>query len=220
MSLRDLAPRVPHISVGNGVDKILNPFGPMIYQTFLSDDEVAVLLLEGSKLTSENNDYSLSLAGNMKKGGSLRYSEDFRKQFAPIIMSKANTFVSGVSNVFGFKLPQPEDMDLFDLWINYQKSNDFNPFHTHAHFLSFVIYCDVPQNIFEDQATSNLPVAGHISFNYGEAITPMSNQAFVVKPENNLMFIFPAKLHHVVYPFYSDGTRVSVAGNISCNYPT
>ena len=218
MSIRGSVPNVPHISMGDSEDKIITPFGPMIYQTFISDDEVALLLSEGDKLTEESNDYSLSLAGNMKKGNSLRYSEDFRDKFAPVIMNKANTFVSGVSKVFGFKLPEPQDMSLFDLWINYQKPNDFNPFHTHSHFLSFVIYCDVPQSIFEDQAQSNLPVAGHISFNYGEAMTPLSNQSFVVKPENNLMFIFPAKLHHVVYPFYSEGTRVSVAGNISCNY--
>lgn len=218
MSIRNSVPNVPHISLGDSSDKIITPFGPMIYQTFLSDSEIAALLSEGEKLTKDNNDYNYNLAGNMKKGRSLQYTDKFRNSFAPVIMDKANSFVSSVSNVFKFKLPEPQDMSLFDLWINYQKPNDFNPFHTHSHFLSFVIYCDVPQSIFEDQADSNLPVAGHISFNYGEAMTPLSNQSFVVKPENNLMFIFPAKLHHVVYPFYSEGTRISVAGNISCNY--
>jgi hypothetical protein len=217
MSIRGSAPNVPHISMGDSEDKIITPFGPMIYQTFISDDERNLLLSEGDKLTKEN-DYSLSLAGNMKKGNSFKYTDEFRNEFSSVIMNKASSFVSGVSKVFGFKLPESENMSLFDLWINYQKPNDFNPFHTHSHFLSFVIYCDVPQTIFEDQAQSNLPVAGHISFNYGEAMTPLSNQSFVVKPENNLMFIFPAKLHHVVYPFYSEGTRISVAGNISCDY--
>jgi hypothetical protein len=218
VSLENLVQKVPHISMSNGSDKILTPFGPMIYQTFLSNEEVSLLLSEGNKLTQEIDNYSLSLAGNMKRGNSFRYKEEFRNNFAPVIMDKANLFVSGVSKVFGFKLPESENMDLFDLWINYQKPNDFNPIHTHSHFLSFVVYCDVPQTIFEEQAESNLPVAGHISFNYGEAMTPLSNQSFVVKPENNLMFIFPAKLSHTVYPFYSEGTRVSVAGNISCNY--
>jgi hypothetical protein len=218
MSIKGLIPKVPHISVGDQGDKILTPFGPMIYQTFLSDSEIARLLSEGNALTLENDDYAFKLAGNMKKGRSFHYSENFRNEFSSAIMDKVNKFVGSVSGVFNFKLPEPENLGLFDMWINYQKPHDFNPFHTHSDFLSFVIYCDVPQSIFEDQADSNLPVAGQISFNYGEAMTPLSNQSFIVKPENNLMFIFPAKLHHVVYPFYSEGTRISVAGNISCNY--
>lgn len=218
MSIRNSVPNVPHISMGDTGDKILTPFGPMIYQTFLSDDDINLLLSEGTKLSRQENDYNFNLAGNLKKGRSLQYSEQFIQEFSPVIMKKANTFVSGVSKTFGFRLPQPENLSLFDLWINYQKQYDFNPMHTHAHFLSFVIYCDVPQTIFEQQADTNMPLAGSIVFHYGDAMTPLSNQSFSVQPENNLMFIFPAKLHHLVYPFFSDETRISVAGNIVCNY--
>jgi hypothetical protein len=217
MSLKDKPPAIPYISVGDGGDRILTPFGPMIYQTFLSDAEVSSLLQEGNKLNMDN-DYAFNLAGNMKRGRSFQYSEEFRNDFSPVIMSKVNKFIDGVSQVWNFGLPQPHNLSLVDLWVNYQKENDFNPMHIHSLFLSFVIYCDVPSNIFEEQADTNHPVAGNISFNYGETISPLCNYSYMVKPENNLMFIFPARLHHMVYPFYSEGTRVSVSGNISCNY--
>lgn len=219
MSTNNTSLRIPHISIGDSGDKILTPFGPMIYRTFLPKESIDMLLSEGDKLNVQDNDYAFNLAGNMKKGRSYQYSDSFRDNFAPIIMDKVNLFVSSVSNVFGFGLPEPHNLSLSDLWINYQKQHDFNPFHIHSQFLSFVIYCDVPQTIFEEQADSNHPVAGNISFNYGETISPLCNYSYMVKPENYLMFIFPARLHHVVYPFYSNDTRVSVSGNISCDYP-
>jgi len=217
VSLRDTPPSIPHIAVGDDGDRIITPFGPMIYQTFLSDQEASALLDEGNRLSMED-DYAFNLAGNMKKGRSFHYSDDFRNNFSPVIMDKVNRFISGVSQVWHFGLPQPQNLSLVDLWINYQKENDFNPMHIHSSFLSFVIYCDVPNNIFEDQADTNHPVAGHISFNYGETMSPLCNHSYMVKPERNLMFIFPARLHHIVYPFYAEGTRVSVSGNISCDY--
>jgi hypothetical protein len=217
VSLRDTPPSIPHIAVGDDGDRIITPFGPMIYQTFLSDQETSALLDEGNRLSMED-DYAFNLAGNMKKGRSFHYSDDFRNNFSPVIMDKVNRFISGVSQVWHFGLPQPQNLSLVDLWINYQKENDFNPMHIHSSFLSFVIYCDVPNNIFEDQADTNHPVAGHISFNYGETMSPLCNHSYMVKPERNLMFIFPARLHHIVYPFYAEGTRVSVSGNISCDY--
>jgi hypothetical protein len=217
VSLRDTPPSIPHIAVGDDGDRIITPFGPMIYQTFLSDQETSALLDEGNRLSMED-DYAFNLAGNMKKGRSFHYSDDFRNNFSPVIMDKVNRFISGVSQIWHFGLPQPQNLSLVDLWINYQKENDFNPMHIHSSFLSFVIYCDVPNNIFEDQADTNHPVAGHISFNYGETMSPLCNHSYMVKPERNLMFIFPARLHHIVYPFYAEGTRVSVSGNISCDY--
>ena len=217
MSLRDAPPSIPHIAVGDDGDRIITPFGPMIYQTFLSDQEASALLNEGNRLSMED-DYAFNLAGNMKKGRSFHYSDEFRNNFSPVIMDKVNRFISGVSQVWHFGLPEPHNLSLVDLWINYQKENDFNHMHKHSSFLSFVIYCDVPSNIFENQADTNHPVAGHISFNYGETMSPLCNHSYMVKPERNLMFIFPARLHHIVYPFYTEGTRVSVSGNVSCNY--
>jgi len=217
MSLRDAPQSIPHIAVGDDGDRIITPFGPMIYQTFLSDQEASALLNEGNRLSMED-DYAFNLAGNMKKGRSFHYSDEFRNNFSPVIMDKVNRFISGVSQVWHFGLPEPHNLSLVDLWINYQKENDFNHMHKHSSFLSFVIYCDVPSNIFENQADTNHPVAGHISFNYGETMSPLCNHSYMVKPERNLMFIFPARLHHIVYPFYTEGTRVSVSGNVSCNY--
>jgi hypothetical protein len=54
------------------------------------------------------------------------------------------------------------------LWINFSQKHDFNPPHTHTGILSFVIFCQVPKEIFEVQADSNAQRAGEIHFAYGE----------------------------------------------------
>mgnify|MGYP003321597243 CR=1 FL=1 len=58
--------------------------------------------------------------------------------------------------------------ELVDMWINYMKPGDFNPSHTHAEDLSFVIFLDVPKeldkDILEFVGTSRAP--GSFCFNY------------------------------------------------------
>lgn len=206
---------VPFISTPDG-SRILTPFGPMIYQTQVSESDIALLLEQGDLLSQESNDYNFYLAGNFKSGRSLEYPDSFRDRMAPMILDKAGGLLDGVRKVFGTPLPERDDLNLEVLWINYAKSGDFNPDHTHSYFLSFVIYCDVPQEIFSEQADTNSPLAGSITFNYGDQISPLTNTEFRVAPRNGMMFVFPALLRHIVYPFFAeDKTRISVSGNIS-----
>ena len=99
------------------------------------------------------------------------------------------------------------------MWINFQNMHDFNPVHTHSGILSFVIFCKVPNEIFEVQAVSNNKRAGEIIFDYGESFSKLLINEFNVKPYEGLMFIFPAELRHQVPPFYVNSERISVSGN-------
>jgi hypothetical protein len=118
------------------------------------------------------------------------------------------------------KLDKPPEYVLSALWINYQKANEFNPPHDHDGKLSFVIYCEIPEKLKEEnkkyKGRSCGP--GGIQFLYGEgtrdAITYMSHF-----PEQGEMFMFPAWLKHWVSPFQSDCTRISVSGNIHDSAP-
>ena len=99
------------------------------------------------------------------------------------------------------------------MWINFSQKHDFNPPHSHTGKLSFVIFCKVPEQIFEVQADSNTRRAGEIVFGYGEQITPLGGTEFPIKPYEDLMFIFPATLRHYVPSYWIDEERISVSGN-------
>jgi hypothetical protein len=121
-------------------------------------------------------------------------------------------------------LTESAPLILDKVWVNFQKKHEFNPPHTHKGILSFVIWIDIPYSI-EDEM--NLPqskysaesIPGHFQFLYTNglgAIKPHSIPAD--KKYNNTLIMFPSKLTHAVYPFYtSDEYRISVSGNFLLN---
>jgi Putative 2OG-Fe(II) oxygenase len=108
-----------------------------------------------------------------------------------------------------------QGMSLTTAWINFQTKNNANPEHVHNGDFSFVIYCQIPEDLKEEfsnyKGRSYGP--GGITFRYGE------NRAWNQTHHNFLpnvgdFFIFPSYLAHWVTPFTCEGTRISVAGNV------
>jgi len=209
-------------------DKILYPFSPPIFQSFVDSKFTKELIEEGRKLTKEEDDHNFRLAGNLKYGRSYLYKEDYTLKVEPYLKTYVERFFNGLYNQFGseFKgvnglLKLPDDRNttklgniiLESLWINFSQKHDFNPPHTHSGVLSFVIFCQVPEEIFTVQADSNTQRAGELHFSYGEPISKLQGCEYPVKPFENLMFIFPAELRHFVPAYWVDAERISVSGN-------
>ena len=113
------------------------------------------------------------------------------------------------------------DIELFNLWVNFQKNHEFNPMHVHDGLYSFVIWHKVPYDIKNEKA--RLPNirdedfrAGMFAFFYSEPGGKIYQEAIPVdKNWQGKIALFPATLDHCVYPFYtSDDYRVSISGNI------
>jgi len=66
--------QVPHTENWKG-DKLLQPFGPTVFITTINEEFNQSLLTEANRLTKKDNDFNFSLAGNLKKGRSYKYSE-------------------------------------------------------------------------------------------------------------------------------------------------
>ena len=113
------------------------------------------------------------------------------------------------------------DIELFNLWVNFQKKHEFNPMHVHDGLYSFVIWHKVPYDIKDEKA--RLPNirdedfrAGMFAFFYSEPGGKIYQEAIPVdKNWQGKIALFPASLDHCVYPFYtSDDYRISISGNI------
>ena len=103
-------------------------------------------------------------------------------------------------------------------WINFMKQGEFNPPHIHtgAEF-SCVLYLDVPAKLKEENKKyigRDRSGPGGIQFTYGEDRNH-NVSAINLFPNEGDFFIFPANLRHVVYPFKSECTRVSMSANIN-----
>ena len=108
-----------------------------------------------------------------------------------------------------------------EFWVNSSRETEFNPTHNHGGVLSFVIWMKIPTE-WQDQyeipfvEESNTPMASDFQFLYTDILGSIQPMSWPMDPEvSGTMVVFPAMLAHQVYPFFeSDGTRISISGNL------
>ena len=104
-------------------------------------------------------------------------------------------------------------------WINFQRPGEFIPVHRHSGVFSFVIWVQVPYSLTEDtgseQFSASKNVKGNFEFIYNDILGNLRTCRIPAdKDWEGKLMIFPAELHHQVYPFYSNDFRITVSGNI------
>ena len=109
------------------------------------------------------------------------------------------------------------------LWINYQKKYEYNPFHKHSGFMSFVLFVQIPYNLSDEENVFSKINERHTNnttskltfFSIGKLGEPVFSPVNVDKSFEGKMIMFPSTLLHCVYPFYkAKKDRISIAGNI------
>lgn len=160
-----------------------------------------------------------SLVGNIKKEFKLTKSYDY-------IQSLLERYVQCYEDNFKYLskinvLSENRPLLLENIWVNFQEKYEFNPVHDHTGVFSFVIWIKIPYNLKNETAmspgvNSAQPLAGHFAFYYSNALGNLSYYSIPAdETMENTLLIFPSKLNHSVYPFYSsDDYRISVSGNV------
>jgi hypothetical protein len=112
-------------------------------------------------------------------------------------------------------------LKLSTLWVNFQQKHEFNPIHKHRGLYSFVIWIDIPFSHEEESLggpgyRSPGNKSGCFEFIYTNSLGMLAGEQIMADlTYNGKMILFPARLNHTVYPFYSsDRYRVSVSGNL------
>lgn len=208
-------------------------FGPFAIRTYVDLDLIQDL---DERAKQDSTDYRKALAGRLKS--EWRYSDDnikyFEKKLAPyfnLYIDQLRTY--HIDPALTFKQPKGK---LISLWMNYMHAGDYNPLHNHSGSLSFVIYIDVPDVIYEEENPANGFPPGTISFiddisffqrlplpdtkesmrngdaSINDFIMPTTH--YNLKPRTGEILIFPSYLMHSVEAFQSSVVRKSVSGNI------
>ena len=199
------------------------PFGPFVMHLTPPKGVVDFLREEGAKLT--DLEVRKNLAGHLEKEH--RYPDDVKMKFVEMMAPIFQGYRHSHLEHFGLhRRIEEEGHDIKDfepqlyletLWINYMREGEYNPPHIHSGHLSFVIYLDIPDMKEELEAhIANSPPPGSIQFMNeltGNEHTWKVTQQHL-EPVEGEMVIFPAALNHVVFPYKTPGTRVSVSGNI------
>ena len=187
-------------------------FGPYLMKTVLPNYIIQELKIQGKKA---KQDYSHNLAGHLDH--QFLYPAGFQKWFYNEIQPIVAAYRKGHCEYHN--LPERNvEMSADDLWVNFMKAGDFNPYHTHGGDYSFVIFVDVPKALSREieryKGTSGKP--GSLTFEYTQQARPRwATTGHNVNPKTGEMYFFPALLGHWVAPFKSKVTRITVSGNLT-----
>jgi hypothetical protein len=191
-------------------------------------------------VAKEQIDFRYQLVGKIDK--EYEFNPELTEKYAHILIPYISEYINnliydwtefGKKNSVEDELREIErDMCLISLWVNFQKKNEYNPIHTHVGDISFVLYVDVPDVIYEEESSGNGAPNGTIKFIHAlhpedntvergrahqllkNALRPLTGSGSM-KPTNGDLIIFPSYLNHCVEAFKSDVTRVSVSGNFT-----
>ena len=178
-------------------------------------DEAFHIMHNFDKATPYNKD----LAGNLEHEYLMH---DCKNHVFDMVMPLVNAMDDIFQHNKDFQvLNKSCDYMLQSLWVNYQKKHEFNPTHMHSGIYSFVIWLKVPYKIDDEIARSSsrnarMRCPAHFQFSYTDTMGQISHELIPVdETYEGVICIFPAKMNHQVYPFYtSDDYRISVSGNI------
>jgi len=198
--------------------KVIRPFSPPIYLGQISDDFYEFIKQHSDKAHKERGK-PRDLVGNIKNQFQINFDNDDIIKFTDYLKPHFEYFLSNIEIEDQIER-KIETLSWEDqIWINFQEAGEFQPLHMHSGIYSMVIYVDVPEEIKKEQEAiheySTWPTAGQIHFVGTAEETTWSVNNFTFLPENKQILIFPATQRHLVYPFKSDVTRVSISANIT-----
>lgn len=209
-------------------------FGPLLYENRIPKHIINKLKQEAYR---SHDDHSQHLAGRIKKEVALRTENNTQSLLYDYIMEYVDDYIHKAlmhqnmdTNALS-AIRHGYDIQFTNVWVNFQKNSEYNPQHRHVGDLSYVIYLDIPEEIYEEPNHTNDCPNGSIQFSYMEAphnyggrvsspilasLQPVSD--INLSPRTGDFFLFPSYLMHSVTAFYTpDVTRLSLSGNIFIN---
>jgi hypothetical protein len=196
---------------------ILTPFGPVIGYKKLSTKFIRDL---NNHIDDDLPDHSDYLVGKVKQ--EKRFSDDINKLFINELGSYIFEYYKYCferARMIPDSLPKDIDyqLSIMNGWFVRQYTGEYNPLHIHTNCsISCVGYLSLPKDFdkeVKEDYKDHHPSHGHIQFSNGSP-NWLESSGFVAKPRVGDFYIFPSKLLHCVYPFYSKGERRSFSVNM------
>ena len=188
-------------------------WGPLLFVTELQEEQLNRI---GKLCTKENPLARKTLAGHIESEHMIDPAE---LEF--IVKPQFDMF----SRAYNMYYDRPcQQQAITSSWVNYMKKGEFNPPHVHGktgtEVFSGIIFLQIPEGLQKEQAefegTGLGP--GALNFRLFQTLDSnlISNRGFF--PKRGQFYMFPSSLEHMVFPFKSEGERISVAFNTIKRY--
>lgn len=191
-----------------------------ILKTKIPDILYKKLLKESLEAKSKNTRLQTGLTGS---GVSDHYVLKYhRKELENYILNLVDKYCQNYSEYLNNINILSKDCSLYvdQPWINLQKKYEYIPNHHHDGILSYSIWIKIP---YEKEKETNYKKLNFkkqnfhsFEFSYSNVLGELNQfDLKVSKEDEGIIQMFPSKLIHSVYPFYtSNDYRISVSGNI------
>jgi hypothetical protein len=181
-------------------------WGPLLLQTKVEEAD----LIQIGKLCKKQTSWNHRLAGHLGEQFQID-NEQLEKNLEKYLKIYKQVFAEYYSGTVDFYIESS--------WVNFMKKADFNPPHSHSGDFSAVLFLSMPEEIIKENqqfkgSGGGKSGPGELRFFTGVEVKDFINSASFL-PERGDLFIFPAKLSHMVAPFKSDVERITVAFNMS-----
>ena len=179
-----------------------------------------------------------TLVGQIHQGEQLLMDHKDKRlaDYYKFITSMGVSYLNAFGNITGIK-HEGRTIDIDELWSVHSFEGDYNPIHDHGTKtimgISTTCWTKVPEQIGslgetskgkEDNYTlynSSGACDGFLAFTYGrneimnsEKLRPP--QSISLQPIVGRQLMFPSWMQHMVYPFFGEGERRTVAANLNC----
>tara|TARA_B100001142_G_scaffold219007_1_gene217150 strand:- start:64 stop:783 length:720 start_codon:yes stop_codon:yes gene_type:complete len=206
----------------------------------LPDDIVSNLneYLDEYKETAEKKSLAGTLVGQIHQGEQLLmdHQHPLLADYYRFITTMGVMYLESFMNITGARF-EPITVDIDELWSVHSFEGDYNPIHDHGTKtlmgISTTCWTMVPEQIGKlgETGTGNAEnyslyndsgaCDGFLAFTYGrneimntKRLRPP--QSITLQPKVGRQLMFPSWMQHMVYPFFGEGERRTVAANLNC----
>ena len=233
--------------VEQGIPYIPTTWGPPLIHTFLTEEDFLELKEDVEIVRQENESFATHLAGRIET--ELLFNRELQYKWQAKLGRYIDLYLGAAQNrnnfnqgmvIYDEKMWEAwrQNMYLEAFWVNFQRKLEHNPPHNHSGHISFVIYLQVPQEIYEEPKKDTGVNHGFIEFtthynnnfaleseesknprNLAKALEYIQQDigVTVFRPQERDILIFPSYLRHQVASFDSDVERISLSGNFKIN---
>ena len=115
----------------------------------------------------KEKEYNSNLVGNIREEYALKDDIEKYEKFIIDKINENNFLLEHFKNIEILK--EPQKLVLGNLWVNFQKKNEFNPVHYHSGVFSFILFIQIPFLMSDELKkspgiNSKKNLAGHLQF--------------------------------------------------------
>jgi uncharacterized protein (TIGR02466 family) len=144
------------------------------------------------------------------------FHSDYLDTKEPVLNSLINNIKINSNFIIKNILKNKEEVNLTSIWFNMNEYKDFNLPHNHPFSkISGVFYIKVPKNSGNIVFLNDTKIENYL---FNGQITEYNNynsSNWSIKPEENILYLFPSWLNHYVQPNFSNEKRVSISFNLN-----